>query len=62
MEGPAGRVLQGARCRFLGELGGESALGAALAWHFHCLLSVTLSVSQQAESELPRGWGRLPEA
>lgn len=61
-EGPAGRVVEGASCRFLGELGCESALSAALSWHFHCLLSVILSVSQQAESVKPWGWGRLPKA
>lgn len=43
---------------FLGMLGAESALSAALSRHFHCLLSVSpLSVSQQAESEMPWGWG-----
>lgn len=46
---------------FLGKLGAESTLSAALSWHFHCLLSVSPpSVSQQAESEMP--WGRGPPA
>ena len=50
-EGPWGPGLEGDLCQ-------EPALDAALSRHFHCLSSVSpLSVSQQAESEVPRGWG-----
>lgn len=49
--GPRGPGLEGDLCQ-------EPALDAALSRHFHCLSSVSpLSVSQQAESEVPWGWG-----
>lgn len=61
MERPTGLGLGGGRgvphTGFLGKLGAESALSAALSRHFHCLLSVSALSVSQAESEMPWGWG-----
>lgn len=55
---PQGRASKGAQFKFSGEAESLFCPGSTLSRHFHCLLSIDLlSVSQQAESEMPWGWG-----
>lgn len=63
MEGPAGLGLRRHLTRVSGEARGVVCLSATPSRHFHCLLSIgPLTVSQQAESEMPRAGSRLPKA